>query len=120
MPLALGIMAVGWGLMASLIPGLNIVGRVAAWAAIIGTLSYLHLTTVRRLVFGEEAVDVELTRRSVRIPCANLDHVTLRAMPLGATLYMTFVTKNPPAAIRTRTGLISGEMLGSPRRSSGP
>jgi hypothetical protein len=37
-PLVLGLIAMIWGIMASLIP--NVIGRVAAWATIIGVVLY--------------------------------------------------------------------------------
>lgn len=111
MPLALGIIAISWGLMASLIPGISIVGRIAAFAVIIGTIPYVYLTTIRRLVVGEDAVDIELTRKKVRIPYSNLDYVTVRANHLGGALRLKLVMKAPPAAIRGRIGLMSDEVL---------
>lgn len=108
MPFALALMAIAWGILASAIP--SVLGRIVAWAAVIGSLSFVYLTTVRRLAFDDEGVDIELTRKRVRIPYEHLDSVTLRAMPLAATLHVTFVTKHPAATIRTRTGLISGEV----------
>jgi hypothetical protein len=109
MPLALGIMAMGWGIMASAIP--SMLGRIAAWASIIGIISYLYLTTARRLVVSEDAVDIELTRKRARIPYSNIDHVTVRAMHLGGMLSVTFVVKAPPGTIRIRIGLTSDEVL---------
>ena len=109
LPIALGIMAMLSGIGASRIP--SIVGRIAAWAIIIGILSDIYLASVRRLVVGEDAVDIELARKRTRIPYSNLDHVTVRAMPWGGTLSVNFVVKDPPAMIRTRTGLTSDEVL---------
>jgi len=111
MPFVLGMIAIVWGLMASLIPGIPVLGRIAAFAAIIGTISYLYLTTIRRLVVGEDAVDIELTRKRVRIPYSNLNYVTVRANHLGGALRLKLVLKAPPAAIRGRIGLMSDEVL---------
>lgn len=110
MPFVLGMMAMVWGSMASLIPGIHLFGRIALWALIVATIAYLYLTTVRRLVVGEDAVDIELSRKKARIPYAKLDYVTVRANPLGGALRVTFVTKDPAAVIRTRTPLMSNEV----------
>jgi hypothetical protein len=111
MPLVLGMIAIVWGLMASLIPGIPVLGRIAAFAAIIGTISYLYLTMVRRLVVGDDSVEIELTRKTARIPYSNLDLVTVRANHLGGALRLKLVLKAPPAAIRCRIALTSDEVL---------
>ena len=117
MPLALGIIAIAWGLMASLIPGISVVGRIAAFAVIIGTIAYVYFTTIRRLVVGEDAVDIELTRKKVRIPYSNLDYMTVRANHLGGALRLKLVLKAPPAAIRGRIGLCPMRSSRSPHGS---
>jgi hypothetical protein len=111
MPLVVFAMAMIWGTMLSLIPGIPLLIRIATAAVIIWILSELYLTATRRLVVGDDAVDIELTRKKTRIPYADLDYVVVRAMHLGGTLSVTFVTRNPRLEIRTRTGLMSNEVL---------
>jgi len=97
-----------WGMLATSIPVL--VGRIAAWALIIGIVSYLYLTTVRRLVLRDGGVDIELSRRKAFIPYSNLDHVIVRAQLVAGTLSVRFVTRDPPEAIRCRIGLVNDEI----------
>jgi hypothetical protein len=108
-PLVLGMMAIVGGTAASLIP--SIVGRIAAWALLIGVISHLYLTAVRRLVVREDAVEIEFTRKTARIPYSNLDHVTVRAMHLAGLLNVVFVLKDRPGTIRAGIGLMSDEVL---------
>ena len=107
-PLALGMFAVFGGMAASLIP--NIVGRIAAGAFIIGMIAHIHLTTVRRLVVGDDAVNIELSRKRARIAYSNLEFVTVRAVPLRGVLIVNFAIKDPPTQITTRTGLMYDEV----------
>ena len=111
LPLVLGMMTLIWGLMACFIPGIPMVGRIIAWALIISLVSDLYLTAARRLVVGEDGVDIELSRKTARIPYASLDQVTVRAVHLGGALHVRFVTKRPPGVIRARIGLTSDEVL---------
>jgi hypothetical protein len=98
MPFVLGMIAIVWGLMASLIPGIPVLGRIATFAAIIGTISYLYLTMVRRLVVGDDSVEIELTRKTARIPYSNLDHVTVRANHLGGALRLKARVEGPSSS----------------------
>ena len=109
MPLALGGVAFGWAVLASLIP--NMIGRIVAWVMIVCVISYLYLTTARRIVLTDDAVDLELMRKRARIPYATIDHVTVRASSLGGVLRVRFDMKDPPAVIRTRIGLMRDEVL---------
>ena len=109
MPLALGILAMSWGLMASAIP--SMVGRLAAWATIIVGILWIYLTTVRRLVVSDDGVNIELTRKRAYIPYSNLQYVTVRAMHLGGALGVKLVLRNPPRAISGRIALTSDEVL---------
>ena len=111
MPFVLVMMAIIWVGLASSIPDIPILVRIAAGVLSIGFLSRTYLTTVRRLVVGEDAVDIELTRKRVRVPHANLDHVTVRAQPLGRRLNVVFVTRNPRTAIRTSVPLMHNDVL---------
>ena len=105
-PLGLGLMALVGGTAAIQIPSL--VGRIAVWASIAGAVSYVHLTTVRRLLVDDDGVDVDLPRRRGCIRYQHLDHVTVRAMRTG--IYLRLVMKAPPTVIGGRIGLASGEV----------
>jgi len=108
MPLALGVLTFAAGGLASFVPGISIVVRLAVWAAIIAMVAEVYRTTVRRIVLRDDAVDVELSHKKARIPYASLDHVVVRAQ--RTSLGVTFVVKHPAAVIRTRTGLMPGDV----------
>lgn len=111
MPFVLALMAMIWVGLASFIPDIPLLGRIAAVAVSIGFLTNTYLTTARRLVVGEDAVDIELTRKRVRIPYANLDHVVVRARPIGRRLSVVFVTRNPRSTITTQVSLMRNDVL---------
>ena len=99
---------VGVGFAAG-IPDVPFGARVAVAALFIGPPVYESLTIVRRLVVGDEAVDIQLVRKRVRIPYARIARVTVRAQ--YSSLAVVFETQNPRSVIRTRTPLIRGEIL---------
>lgn len=103
----MGIVGVG---LASVIPNIPLLGRIATGALLIGALLYEYVTTVWRLVVGEDAVDIQFTRKSVRIGYPDLDHVIVRARPFGRSLGAVFVTRHPRATIRTAIPLMSSDV----------
>jgi hypothetical protein len=109
MPIALGGVAFGWAILASLIPSMTL--RIVAWVTIGGVIAYLYLTTAGRIVVTDDAVELELMRKRTRIPYASIDHVTVRASPLGGAIRVRFDMKGSPAVIRTRIGLMRDEVL---------
>jgi hypothetical protein len=109
MPLVLGILAIVWAILASQIP--SMLGRIGAWAFILGVAAYRYVTTVRRLAIYGDSVEIELTRRKSRIPYSKLSYVIVRAQPLAGTLRAKFVIKDPPSVIRTRTALMYDEVV---------
>jgi hypothetical protein len=108
-PFFVGALTIVGGTVASLVPGPNIIVRVALWGAIIWIASELYRTSVRRMTFGDDAAEVEFFHRRVRMPYARLEHVIVKAQL--NQLRVTFVVRSPPAVIRTWTGLRWREAL---------
>ena len=99
---------IGMGLAVA-IPDVHFLARIAVAAALVGLPVHQYLTMARRLVVGEDAVDIQLMRKTVRIPYARLALVTVRVRP--TSLVVVFETRNPREVISTRTPLIRGETL---------
>ena len=103
-----GIVIVGMSL-AFAIPDLHVLARIAVAALVVGLPVRHCLTMVRRLVVGEEDVDIQLMWKRVRVPYARLALVTVRAW--RTSLVVVFETRNPRMVIPTTIPLIRGEVL---------
>jgi hypothetical protein len=108
LPFVLVLMATIGLCLAFFVPDGHFLVRIAVAAVMVGLPVHEYLTVVRRLVVGEDAVDIQLMRKTVRIPYARLALVTVRAWP--TSLVVVFETRNPQEVIRTSTPLIRGEV----------
>ena len=95
--------------LAVVIPDGHLLVRIAVAAVLVGLPVREYLTVVRRLVVGEEAVDIQLMQKRARVPYARLARVTVRAR--RTSLVVVFETRNPRVVIRTTIPLIRGEVL---------
>jgi hypothetical protein len=107
LPLVLGAIALIGGAAALEIP--NVVGRIVVWALVAAVIWHFYSTAGRRMVVGDETVDIEFFRRTARIPYSRLDYVVVNAV--RSTLHVTFVTNHPRETIRAAIGLTHRDVL---------
>jgi hypothetical protein len=104
------IATIGVGFAAG-IPDVHFAARVAVAALFIGPPVYESLTVVRRLVVGEEAVDIQLVRKRVCIPYARIARLTVRAQ--YSSLAVVFELQNPRSVIALRASSAPPRLRGA-------